>query len=83
MRRYFVRIRRIGAGTLGGAFLLTACQVPGPRVTPPASPVMPITVLVVPEDQDGERINQWGGIVPDTAPAVPVEDGGLTEPEPR
>ena len=83
MRRYFVRIRGIGAGALGGAFLLTACQAPGPRVTPPASPVMPITVLVVPEDQDGERINQWGGIVPDTAPAVPVEDGGLTEPEPR
>ena len=83
MRGTFVRIRWLGAGTLGGALLLSACQAPGPRVTPPASPVMPLTVLVEPVEQDGDRINQWGGIVPDTAPAVPVEDGGLSEPEPR
>ncbi|KDA03478.1 hypothetical protein [Hyphomonas oceanitis] len=83
MRRTFVRIPRLGAGTLAGALLLSACQAPGPRVTPPASPVMPLTVLVEPVEQDGDRINQWGGIVPDTAPAVPVEDGGLSEPEPR
>ncbi|MEQ8320700.1 MAG: hypothetical protein RH946_10575 [Rhodospirillales bacterium] len=73
-----LRYARIGAGTLSGAFLLAACQA---GVTPPASPVQPIAVPVVPVDQDGDRINQWGGIVPDTLPTIPVDDGGLGEVE--
>tara|TARA_R110000772_G_scaffold107299_1_gene209597 strand:+ start:511 stop:639 length:129 start_codon:yes stop_codon:yes gene_type:complete len=42
---------------------------------------VPLAVPVVPENPDGERINQWGGIVPDTLPTVPVDDGGLGEVE--
>ena len=76
-----MRSYRIAAGCLAGALLLAACQMNGARVTPPASPVQPLVVPVVPVDQDGERINQWGGIVPDTIPTVPIDDGGLGEVE--
>ena len=77
----FARSWRTGAGCLAGALLLGACQSGPYRVTAPASPVMPLAVPVVPENPDGERINQWGGIVPDTLPTVPVDDGGLGEVE--
>lgn len=70
---------RIGAVTLTSAFLLGACQVSGTGVTPTAAPLQPLAVPVVPVGKDGERINQWGGIVPDTVPTVPVDDGGLGE----
>ncbi|MEH6410264.1 MAG: hypothetical protein V7741_07045 [Hyphomonas sp.] len=76
-----LRRARIGAALLAGALLLAACQMNGARVTPPASPVQPLVVPVVPVNQDGERINQWGGIVPDTVPTVPIDDGGLGEVE--
>ena len=81
MSRSFTRSCRIAAGSLAGALLLAACQSGPYRVTRPASPLVPLAVPVVPEDQDGERINQWGGIVPDTLPTVPVDDGGLGEVE--
>tara|TARA_R110000803_G_scaffold201980_1_gene266924 strand:- start:818 stop:1063 length:246 start_codon:yes stop_codon:yes gene_type:complete len=81
MSRTFVCSRRIAAGSLAGALLLAACQSGPYRVTRPASPLVPLTVPVVPENPDGERINQWGGIVPDTLPTVPVDDGGLGEVE--
>jgi hypothetical protein len=71
----------MGAGTLTGAVLLAACQMNGGRVTAPMSPVQPLAVPVVPVDQDGERINQWGGIVPDTVLTVPIDDGGIGEVE--
>lgn len=76
-----LRRARITAVTLTGALLLAACQTGGARATPPASPVQPLVVPVVPVDQDGERINQWGGIVPNTVPTVPIDDGGLGELE--
>jgi hypothetical protein len=71
----------IGAASVSGALLLAGCQMNGARVAPPASPVQPLVVPVVPIDQNGERINQWGGIVPDTVPTVPIDDGGLGEVE--
>ena len=72
---------RTGAASLTGALLIAACQMNGTRVTPPVSPVAPLVVPVVPVDQDGERINQWGGVVPDTVPTVSIDDGGLGEVE--
>lgn len=81
MPRPFTRSCRIAAGCLAGALLLAACQSGPYRVKRPASPLVPLAVPVVPEDQDGERINQWGGIVPDTLPTIPVDDGGLGEVE--
>jgi len=29
--------------------------------------------------EDGPKVNQWGGIVPDALPTTPVDDGGLGE----
>jgi hypothetical protein len=81
MQGPFSRSCRIAAGCLAGALLLAACQSAPYRVTAPASPLMALAVPVVPENPDGERINQWGGIVPDTLPTVPVDDGGLGEVE--
>lgn len=76
-----MRSYRIAAGCLAGALLLAACQSGPDRVAAPASPLEPLVLPVVPENPDGERINQWGGIVPDTLPTVPVDDGGLGEVE--
>jgi hypothetical protein len=83
MRASVLRSCRIGTGILVGTVLLASCQSGVRRVAKPASAVVPVAVPVVPENQDGERINQWGGIVPDAAPAVPVEDSGLGELEPQ
>ena len=77
----FTRSCRIGAGCLAGALLLAACHSGPYRVTRPASALVALAVPDLPEDQDGERIDHWGGIVQDTLPTVPVDDGGLGEVE--
>ena len=74
--------RPAGLALAGLALLaaLSACQL-GPQVRAKAAPGSdePIAVVarVVPED--GPKVNQWGGIIPEAKPATPVDDGGLGE----
>lgn len=65
--------------------LLSGCQL-GPnstKITAQPAAEMPTPVLVaaalIPETRTGPKVNQWGGIIPDAQPTVPVDDGGLGE----
>jgi hypothetical protein len=71
------------AGACGA--LVAACQTAPARepapvyAATPASPApSPLTVtLPAAADPSAPRVNQWGGEVPETAPAAPVSTGDL------
>lgn len=77
--RNFRSAGRLLAG-LGLLAALGACAS-GPHVRAlkaegASEPIAVIAVVVPDEDQ---RMNQWGGVIPEARPTTPVEDGGLDE----
>ena len=75
-------IRPAGRALAGLALLgaLGACVASdGIRAVNAPGAYEPIAVVAVVEPEDGPRVNQWGGIVPDAKPVTPVDDGALAE----
>lgn len=67
------------------AMALAACQT-GPAETqisaaPASQTPAPeaVAASLIAEVRTGPRVNQWGGVIPDAKPTVPVDDGGLGE----
>ncbi|MEZ6011707.1 MAG: hypothetical protein R3C08_07520 [Hyphomonas sp.] len=59
---------------------LGACVTEPPiRVVKAEGANEPIAVVAEVVPEDGPKVNQWGGIVPDALPTTPVDDGGLGE----
>ena len=69
------------AAGLGLLAALGACasgqQIRVAAPTPDSREPVAVVAAVVPED--GPKVNQWGGVIPDAIPTTPVEDGGLDE----
>ena len=75
-------IRPAGRMLAGLALLgaLTACATDGGiRAVNAPGAYEPLAVVAAVEPEDGPRVNQWGGIVPDAKPVTPVDDGALAE----
>lgn len=76
------------AVALLGALNVSACALldKKPPVTTytllaaaPDTPPVSVAAPLVARQTTGTQYNQWGGIVPEAKPTVPVDDGGLGE----
>lgn len=81
MKTHNFRSAGLSLAGLGLLAALGACasgsQIRVEAATADSREPLAIVAAVVPDED--QRLNQWGGVIPDAKPTTPVEDGGLDE----
>lgn len=81
-KRGFLAVALLGALNVSACALLdNKPPVTTYKLLASATDVEPVSVAapLVARQTAGTQYNQWGGIVPEAKPTVPVDDGGLGE----
>lgn len=81
MKTLMSRPAGLALAGIGLLAALGACTTAEPITVTAATPDTrePIAVVADVVEEEGPRVNQWGGIVPDAKPTKPVDNDALEE----
>ena len=68
-----------GLGLLAALGACASSEAAFEVTAPTADTREPVAVVADVEPEEGPRVNQWGGVVPDAKPVTPVDNDALGE----